>query len=343
MFSTNAAGVVTGKAESLRNEIKATQANIVTIQETHSTRKGQIRMHESFVVFEAIRKAKNGGTMCAIHEDFSPKLIEEYNNPFELLVVEVKTKEKDVRIITGVGPQENWDEDKRMPFYIALEAEIVKAELSGKSVIIQMDANAKLGRKYIPKDDHEATANGKLLANIIERNVLSVANGSDKCTGSVTRQRTTKERTENSCIDLVIISSDLNNDLKSLHIDEERKHVLTKIQKKKNGNLVKESNHNVLLSEFVNTVPYKKDKNKIEVYNIENTDCQEKFKEYTTNTKMLSSIFDSKEDINILAQRFVKKLDGCIKNNFKRVRINSNKTCEQEELYTKMRELKGKK
>ena len=116
MFSTNAAGVVTGKAESLRNEIKATQANIVTIQETHSTRKGQIRMHESFVVFEAIRKAKNGGTMCAIHEDFSPKLIEEYNNPFELIVVEVKTKEKDVRVMTGCGPQENWDEYKMDAF-----------------------------------------------------------------------------------------------------------------------------------------------------------------------------------------------------------------------------------
>ena len=92
IFSTNAAGVVTGKAESLRNKISATNANIVTVQETHSTRKGQIKMPESFVVFETIRKAKNEGTMCAIKEDLSPKLIEEYNNPFELLVVEVKTK-----------------------------------------------------------------------------------------------------------------------------------------------------------------------------------------------------------------------------------------------------------
>ena len=151
-----------------------------------------------------------------------------------------------------------------------------------------------------------------------------------------------KKRTEKSCINLVIISSDLNSDFKSLHIDEERKHILTKIQKKKNGNLVKESDHNILHSEFVNTVPYKTDKNKIEVYNIKNTVCQEKFKEYTTNTKMLSSIFDAKEDINIHTQRFVKKLHGCIKKNFKRVRIDSNKTCEKEELYTRMRELKAK-
>ena len=73
--------------ESLRNEVKATKANIVTIQETLSTAKGQIIMNDSFVVFEAIRTAKHGGTMCAIHEDLSPKLIEDYNEQFELLVV----------------------------------------------------------------------------------------------------------------------------------------------------------------------------------------------------------------------------------------------------------------
>ena len=83
-------------------------------------------------------------------------------------------------------------------------------------------------------------------------------------------------------------------------------------KRRKNCNLVKESDHNILHSEFVNTVPYKTDKNKIEVYNIKNTDCQEKFKEYITNTKMLSSIFDTKEYINIHARRFVKKLHGCI-------------------------------
>ena len=40
---------------------------------------------------------------------------------------------------------------------------------------------------------------------------------------------------------------------------------------------------------------------------------------------MLSSVFNSKEDINILVQRFIKKVDGCIKMNFKKVRINRTK------------------
>ena len=84
MFFTNAAGVVTGKLASLNSEVKATHANIVTIQETHSTRKGKVIMPSEFVVFESIRKEKNGGTLIAVHESLNPKLINEYDNPFEI-------------------------------------------------------------------------------------------------------------------------------------------------------------------------------------------------------------------------------------------------------------------
>ena len=55
--------------------------------------------------------------------------------------------------------------------------------------------------------------------------------------------------------------------------------------------------------------------------------------------KTLSSIFDSEDNTNILTQRFIKKLDGRIKMNFKNVRINKHKISEEE---IKMKELKGK-
>ena len=109
--------MVTGKLNSLVSEVKATEANIVTVQETRSTRKGKVVMPKHFVVFEAIRAAKNGGTLIAIHEDLNPKLIEEYNNPFELLVVEIEVQNKSLAIMTGVGPQENWNEEKQNYFF----------------------------------------------------------------------------------------------------------------------------------------------------------------------------------------------------------------------------------
>ena len=36
----------------------------------------------------------------------------------------LETKENSIRIISGYGPQENWEEEKRLPFFLALEIEI---------------------------------------------------------------------------------------------------------------------------------------------------------------------------------------------------------------------------
>ena len=166
--------------------------------------------------------------MCAIREELYPKLIEEYNKNFELLVVEVEASNTSIRIITGCGPQENLDESKRRPFSLALETEIVKAEIAGKSITIEMDSNSKLGPEYFPNDTHQMSPNGRILSDIVKRHVLIVANGSEKCNGLVTRQRNTTTRTDKSCIDLLIFSNDLKTDFRSLLIDEERKHVLTR-------------------------------------------------------------------------------------------------------------------
>ena len=133
--------------------------------------------------------------------------------------------------MSGVGPQENWEETKRTPFFIALESEVIRAQIAGKSVLIEIDANSKLGPGYIPNDPHGMSPNGRMLANIIENHALVVANGSSKCSGLITRKRTMKHRNEQSCIDFVLFSSDLNNQFMSLTIDEERKNVLTKIKK----------------------------------------------------------------------------------------------------------------
>ena len=64
-----------------------------------------------------------------------------------------------------------------------------------------------------------------------------------------------------------------------MHIDNERKHVLTRIRKTKKGPKVKESDHNVLLSEFKCKINKKKSNDKVESYNLKNKECQAKFKQ----------------------------------------------------------------
>ena len=300
----------------------------------------QNRIIQDFVVFEAIRKAKGGGTMIASHKDYNPKLIVEYEDEFELLVVEVKVDEKEIRVISGYGPQENWPEHKRMPFFLAIETEIEKAILAGKSILIEMDANAKLGKSIIAGDPHEQSPNGTILANIVERHNLIVGNGRDTCQGTITRQRTTSTRSEKSVIDLILFSSDMLQHLVNIYVDEARKYVLTKVVKKKNGVKMQESDHNPIVAEFSLKVNQTKEDDKLEMYNLKNKECQRTFKGYTTNTKMLSTVFDTEEeDINVMTNRFLKKLNGCIALNFKKIRSKQNED-KSEKLHERLISLK---
>ena len=109
----------------------------------------------------------------------------------------------------------------------------MKAELAGKSINIEMDANSKLGPTLVPGDKHPQSENGQILAGIIERHGLLIGNALPQCEGVITRKRVTKDTIEESTIDFVLLSADLANEVDSILIDEKRAHVLTKITKQR--------------------------------------------------------------------------------------------------------------
>ena len=81
------------KVEDLKNKIKYFELSIVSVQKTHYRRKGQFKL--DYVVFEAIRKHKEkGGSMLIVHENLKPVLIKEFNDIFEMVVVEVNSDSK---------------------------------------------------------------------------------------------------------------------------------------------------------------------------------------------------------------------------------------------------------
>ena len=149
--------------ESFLKLIEHFNPSIISIQETHHKRKGKLRL-TNYTVFESIRNKKGGGTLLAIKNELSPKLINDYSEDTELVVVQIKTNKADLRIISGHGPQENWIEEKRAPFFEQIETEIEKSRNAGVDPIIQIDSNSKLGSKYIKGDPHNMSQNGKLLS-----------------------------------------------------------------------------------------------------------------------------------------------------------------------------------
>ena len=126
--------------------------------------------------------------MLGFHVNLQPVVISEYEETFELIVVEIQVADKSIGVITGYGPQEGWDDKDKLPFFGALEKEIKSAELEGKSVVI---ANSKLGPEYIEDYPHPQSKNGTILAGIVD--VMCVVNSlTTKRSGRITRKRITR-------------------------------------------------------------------------------------------------------------------------------------------------------
>ena len=340
MFSNNLASL-RAKLKSFKMEIKRVDAAIFTLQETHSTSKGKFHF-DDFETFETIRKNKEkGGTMIGVHKSLKPKLINEYDETFELLVIEINVANKDIRVISGYGPQEKAAEV--IPFYLALEEEIIKAELAGKSVIIEADFNSKLGPEFIPNDPKPISDNGKILAEIIKRQKLTVANGLMKCQGTITRERILTNRTERSAISFVLLSEDLVNKVEYVLIDEKHEHAPTRMNKTKDGVEKKASDHNVIITKFKIPGNRQKTIEKTNMFNLNNKKCQAKFKTATSNTNILSKIFNEENDLEKAVVKFMKRLEKLLFKCFNKIGHKKEKLNEaHEKLYNRWRLIKDK-
>ena len=181
---------------------------------------------------------------------------------------------------------------------------IIKAQLAGASVILELDANSKLGPELIPGDPHMQTANGSFLAGIISRQNLIIGNSMACAVGLITRQRTTINGEEKSVIDFMLFSSDILENIKSVQIDEKKDYSLTRFGTENGKSVVKESDHNPIIGKLRLHVKNVK-KERVEMFNLRNTECQKQFKEVTDKTDLLSTSIREDENIEVSFERFL--------------------------------------
>ena len=259
------------------------------------------------------------------------------------MVIEIETNKNRVRIITGYGPQETWPESERLPFFDALDAEVLNSKLSGKSIIIQLDANSKLGSDYIENDIHEQSVNGQLLAGIIERHNLVVVNSlKDKCRGSITRKRVTSKGKEESIIDFVVVSDDLTSNVVKLLIDEDKNYAITSLRKRKGVLSCKESDHMSMITTLNIGQTRKNLRNNTDIFNIKNRVGLEKFRKVTSDTKVLSEAVKEDRNVNENTNKFIQKLNGILHQCFKKIRVKERFDPQLVSLFEERSRLRGK-
>ena len=115
--------LMTQKKSILHRILTTFISDCIFIQETKMTSKGHINNLHEYQIFEHVRKdSKGGGILTAVKKCFNPVLIYEGNDDIELLVVQAKVKNNQIRFINGYGPQEN--DNKVLGFYQKLEEKI---------------------------------------------------------------------------------------------------------------------------------------------------------------------------------------------------------------------------
>ena len=190
--------------------------------------------------------------------------------------------------------------------------EVVNAKENGCLTILQLDANAKIGKENLKNDPNNETANGRILLDVVERQNLTIVNTLDLCKGLTTRERKTNVRVEKSVIDYVIVCEVLKSYLEEMIIDEDRIHVLTKYASRKGIKKTIFSDHNILYSRFSILFDQKPKEIRKELFNFKDKEGQAAFLKETDITELISSSFSSNRSFPHNSNIFFKNLNRCI-------------------------------
>jgi hypothetical protein len=202
---------------------------------------------------------------------------------------------------------------------ISLEQEIIAAKDANCSVLIQLDANAKVGQLVIPSDPNQISENGKLLVSLIERQNLRLQNISPVCKGAITRMRITKHGVEKSILDFIITCDKLSDAIEEMFIDEDQTFSLMKYATTKGNQKIIKSDHNLMIASFnmqFKDVSYRNGRN--EVFNLKNKECQEIFSEVSGNNVKLKRCFESEKSFPEQCDTFFKTLDDMLHQSFRK-------------------------
>ena len=90
-------------------------------------------------------------------------------------------------------------------FWQFLQEEILRTDMEGNGLILQMDGNLHAGPGLVKNDPNPVNQNGKMFLEFLEQNPsLNVVNALDLCKGLITRRRELDSKTEKSVLDFLL-------------------------------------------------------------------------------------------------------------------------------------------
>ena len=204
------AGGLRPKLSTLITILSELKPSVFLIEETKYKEEGKLKLNSNYVIFESVRKSKDGGGGLAVGCDKSlhPVFLREGDGNVEALSVSISVREMKIRCCVAYGPQETDLIDRKNAFWAYLDEEVSCANTARSGLVMHFDGNLWAGPRIIPGDPRDQNRNGKLFEEFLCRNPqLTVVNSLSLCKGLITRSRLRDGKYEESVLDFFVIVS----------------------------------------------------------------------------------------------------------------------------------------
>ena len=310
------------KWASVKRWVRIKTPAILSLQETKFQTAGRHNL-DGYFSYEHLRteKTAGGGIYMAVKKELNPALVRDGGEEVEALAVDIFVKKMGIACITAYGPQENDLKGKKATFWRFLEEEAKRADIQGKGYILQGDLNAWLGDKIIAKDPRKQNENGKLMEIFLKENNLTVVNGLDLCKGVFTRIQKRQGVVVKGILDFFVVCNRIISLITGMEIDDMKKNVPTNYTQVRKGGRAVDSDHVPLELTLDMKIPPTRP-TRVVVYNFNNKNGQNLFKQMTGNTEEFTNCFISEEPLLVQCDMWKKVLEAHCK---KSISTNKNK------------------
>ena len=322
ILGNNVAGI-NGKRDSLEALIKLLKKpSCITLQESKLGAKVKFELQD-YKVYQRNRNSSGGGLITAVDLQLDSVHISAEDIDAEILVVQIVVNKLKIRVINAYGPQDDDPISEKIQFWTTLEKEILAAKGENCEIIIQMDANAKVGERILPGNPHKVPdTNGLELIALLDRQNLALLNADNRCNGSITRYRETVRGIEKSILDYMLVSESLYQSFQYMKIDEDRLFTVMKYASKTGKTKQVVSDHNPLIARF--DIKYKKIRSmpkRIELFNLKNIENQQKFFKATNSSPGFLNCSKEGDTLENQCKSFNKAFNKALHSCFSKVRV----------------------
>ena len=268
------------------------------------------------------RSTKGGGLLVALRDGTDiDMIVTSINEEHEQMCIQFSNSSWKFNMCIAYGLQESRSSDDEIDsWYYNIEKTCTENE--DNQFIIIGDLNSHIGNdeqglKFNPPT---INANGQRLRDLIDRRNLTLINGTKKCNGQWTRRDPNGTQ---SVLDMVIVNTDMEQNVVRMKIDEERQHTLTRYRKLNGKSCEIPSDHNTIFIEL--NLSKVKIKWKTVIWNMKDQEALNKFNKVTSYINVKENWNDDGNDADSKYKKWKKQWISVMYQCFRRITLKQAK------------------